>query len=52
MRPSTNTTVRHSTCHPVPLNTTSRRVPPMLRQIHRIHAVMTHAQPMMVMTET
>ena len=36
---------------PLPLNTISRRVPSMLRQIQRIMAAMTQAQPMMVMTE-
>src|SRR3981081_3736790 len=45
------TAVRHSTCHPLALNTISRLVPAMLRDIHRIQAVVTHAQPTMVMKE-
>ncbi len=47
-----DTIVRHRTSSPVPLKTTSRRVPLMLRQIQRIQAAMTQAQPMMVMNET
>ena len=50
-QPRANSRVRHSIPNPVALNATSRRVPLTLRQIHRIHAVMTHAQPMMVMTD-
>ena len=46
------TTVRHKICQPLALNRMIRLVPAMLRQIHRIHAVVTHAHPMMVMTET
>ena len=33
------TTVLHNTCHPLASNMTSRLVPAMLRQIHRIQAV-------------
>ena len=33
---------------PVPTNIISRRVPAMFRQIQRIHAAMTQAQPMIV----
>ena len=51
-QPIANTIVRHSTSSPVALKTISRRVPVMLRQIQRIQAVVTQAQPMMVMNET
>src|SRR5262249_57356627 len=47
-----NTIVRHSTSSPLALKTTSRRVPLILRQIQRVQAVATHAQPMIVMKET
>ena len=50
--PRPNNSVRHSTCHPLAMNVTSRRVPAMLRQTHRMNAVITHAQPTMVMMET
>ena len=50
-QPITNTRVRHSTSRPVALKMISRWVPSMLRQIQRIQAVMTQAQPMMVMKE-
>ena len=46
-----NNRVRHSTPNPVALKTISRRVPLTFRQFHRIQAVITQAQPMMVMTE-
>ena len=48
---SANTRVRHSISSPDALNTISRCVPLTLRQIHRIQAVVTHAQPTMVMAE-
>ena len=38
-QPMAATIVRHSNSSPVPVKTTSRRVPWMLRQIHRIIAV-------------
>ena len=47
-----NTMVRHSTSSPDAMKMTSRRVPSMLRQIQRIQAVTTQAQPTMVMKET
>ena len=46
-----NTSVRHSTSSQVALKITSRRVPLMLRQIQRVQAVTTQAQPMMVKNE-
>ncbi len=46
-----NTSVRQSTSSPDALKMISRRVPLMLRQIHRIQAVITQAQPMMVMKD-
>ena len=46
-----NTMVRHNTSKPLALKTISRRVPEMLRQIQRIQAVATQAQPMIVMKE-
>ena len=52
MQASTNTSVRHSTLKPVPWKTTTRRVPVSLLHIQRIQAVVTHAQPTMVMRET
>jgi hypothetical protein len=48
---SAKLTVRHNICQPLALNTMSRRVPTMWRHIQRIHPVITHAQPMMVMAE-
>src|SRR5882762_938840 len=42
-QPIANTMVRHSTSSPDALKVTSRRVPSMLRQIQRIHAVITQA---------
>ena len=50
-QPIPSTIVRHKISSPVPLKITSRRVPLMFRQIHLVHAAMTQAQPMMVMTE-
>lgn len=50
-QPRTNSRVRHSIPSPVASNATLRRVPLTLRQIHRIHAVMTHAQPTIVITD-
>lgn len=50
-QPMANTSVRHSTSSPLALKTISRRVPWMLRQIQRIQAVATQAQPMSVMKE-
>ena len=47
-----NTIVRHNTSRPDAMKMTSRCVPAMLRQFQRIQAVVTHAQPMMVMKET
>ena len=52
MQAITNTMVRHSTSSPDAVKMTSRRVPSMLRQIQRIQAVTTQAQPTMVMKET
>ena len=52
MQPIANTIVRHSTSSPEALKTISRRVPSILRQIQRVQAVATQAQPMMVMNET
>ena len=49
--PTINTRVRHSTSNPVALKTISRRVPLTLLQFQRIQAVITQAQPMMVMKE-
>ena len=43
--------VRHSISNPVALKTISRRVPEMFLQFQRIQAVITQAQPMMVMME-
>ena len=51
MQPNATTRVRHSISRPDALKTISRRVPLTFRQIHRIQAVVTQAQPMMVMTE-
>ena len=51
-QPMPSTSVRHSISNPVALNTISRCVPPILRQIQRIQAVITQAQPTMVMTES
>src|SRR3569833_2922491 len=51
-QPKPNARVRHIICRPLAVNTTSRRVPAMLRQIQRIHAVSTQAQPMIVIPET
>ena len=51
MQPNAKTIVRHNTCQPLALNTMLRRIPAMLRHIQRIHAVITHAQPMIVMAE-
>lgn len=50
--PMENTSVRHSVSSPVALNEMARRVPAMLAQVHRIQAVSTHAQPMMVMKDS
>ena len=47
-----NTSVRHNTSSPLALKMTSRRVPEMLRQIQRVQAVATQAQPMIVMNES
>src|SRR5689334_8860146 len=47
-----HTMVRQSTSSPDPVKTTSRCVPAMLLQIHRNQAVVTQAQPMIVMTES
>ena len=47
-----NTIVRQRIPRPVPLKTISRRVPSIFRQIQRICAAATQAQPMMVMRET
>ena len=52
MQPNHEHEVRHSTSSPEPMKMISRRVPSMLRQIQRIQAVVTQAQPMMVMNET
>src|SRR6266436_7518783 len=52
MQATANTIVRHNTSRPEALNTISRRVPLTLRQFQRIQAVMTQAQPTMVMKET
>src|SRR3984957_7288156 len=49
--PKKTTTARQRYSRPVALKTISRRVPSMLRQIQRVCAVYTHAQPMMVMTD-
>ena len=50
-QPIAKTSVRHNTSRPLALKMISRRVPSMLRNIQRVHAVVTHAQPMMVMNE-
>ena len=52
MQAITNTRVRHNTSSPDAVKMTSRCVPSMLRQIQRIQAVTTQAQPTMVMKET
>jgi hypothetical protein len=46
------TKVRHNTSQPVAVNRISRCVPTMLRQIQRIIAVSTQAQPTMLMKAT
>src|SRR5205814_7472738 len=49
--PIANSSVRHNISRPLALNMISRCVPATLRQFHRIQAVMTQAQPTMVMAE-
>ena len=48
MQPSATNEGPPQHLQPGALNTISRRVPPTLRQIHRIQAVATQAQPMIV----
>ncbi len=52
MHPKISRSVRPSSAKPVEVNTIARRVPLMLRQIHRPMAVITQAQPMIVIAET
>src|SRR5665213_506632 len=48
---STNASIRHSTPQPVPMKLTCLDEPSTCRQIQRVMAVMTQAQPMMVISE-